>query len=75
MKKPIPIPDSDTVREKMQKVIRPLLDLGIPEKPLIDLLTSEKFWRANKVNKEIMINALYKKSKKESDVNSEKSDV
>ena len=74
MKKPIPIPDPVTVREKMQKVIKPLLDLGIPEKPLIDLLTSEKFWRANKVNKEIMINELYKKSKKESDANSAKSD-
>ncbi len=69
MKKPIPIPDQKKLQEKLFKAYKPLLDLGIPEKELMKVLSSQKFWASNRKHQIEMVNALYEKYKKESENN------
>lgn len=63
MRKPVPIPDPEALRTKLKAAYQPLLDLGIPEDDLIALISSDRFWRANKINKSIMLNDLLKQNK------------
>lgn len=72
MKRPIPIPDQKKLQEKLFKAYQPLLDLGIPEKELLKVLSSQKFWASNRKHQMEMVNALYEKYKKESENNEEK---